>query len=124
MNRLMVKPMPVRMAAPWNWRHPVSAGRVASPHRTAHHAAAITPICLPANRPSAIPSGNDDRQKQRDRDSSQQAALIDRLRDAMLPRLIAWIMSSTMVVLRCAADINPATFAARRGFRLRARSQT
>lgn len=56
-NKLMVNPIPHRIAMAYIQDHETPSGNRANLSFTAHHAAENTPICFPRNKPSAIPKG-------------------------------------------------------------------
>ena len=75
MNRLIVKPIPVSTLVPYSASQPAPAGGVAQPARIANCAAPNTPICLPRNRPAAIPSGTGSIIEDDDRSAKDSPAL-------------------------------------------------
>lgn len=58
MNRLIVNPMPAITETPYRCIHPVSSGLLAKRSFINIHVVPKIPICLPRNKPSAIPSGS------------------------------------------------------------------
>ncbi|MNJ81396.1 hypothetical protein D3C77_801870 [compost metagenome] len=56
-NRLMVKPMPQRIATPSTWPQLAPAGNAAMPALIITQAKPNTPRVLPTSRPTAMPMG-------------------------------------------------------------------
>jgi hypothetical protein len=75
MKRLIVKPMPVRTLVPYSVIQLAPAGGVAQPARIANRAAPNTPICLPTNKPAAMPSGTGSMIEDGDRSEKDSPAL-------------------------------------------------
>ena len=74
-NKLIVKPIPVKIDTPYKLNQVELSGICAAPVFTATKEKIITPTCLPTNSPRRIPSGTGCNSDDKDKPSKETPAL-------------------------------------------------
>ena len=97
-NKLIVKPIPVSTDTPYKLNQPELSGICAAPVLTAIKEKTITPICLPTNRPSSIPSGTGCSNDEKDKPTNETPALAK--------AKIGIIIKATYGLIACSSFIN------------------